>query len=116
MKPGEGTTVIGKSVTVRGEITGAEELFIDGKVDGTITLTESRLTIGPNAEVHAELVVQDLIVFGRHEGTIHASGKVELRQSAQVLGDVTAGRLSIEESASIRGKINLSGKGESVSN
>lgn len=115
MKPGEGATVIGKSVTIRGEITGSEELFLDGKVDGTITLTDSRLTIGPNANVHAELHVQDLIVFGRHEGTIVANGKVELRQSAQVLGDVTAARLSIEESASIRGKINLSGKDGSVS-
>ncbi len=111
MKPGEGTTVIGKSVTVRGEITGSEELYVDGKIDGTVRLTESRLTIGPNAQVHADLFVHDLVVFGLQEGPVVATGKVELRQTANLIGDVTAARLSIEESATIRGKINLSGSG-----
>lgn len=112
MKPAEGATVLGKSVTIRGEITGSEELYVDGIVDGTITLTESRLTIGPNAQVHAELHVHDLIVFGQHEGPVFATGRVELRQSARVLGNVSAARLSIEESASIRGKVELTGKEE----
>ena len=107
MKPAEGTTIVGKSVTIRGEITGSEELYIDGRVDGMITLTENRLTIGPNAQVRAELHVHDVVVFGYQEGSIHSTGKVELRQSAQVMGDITAARLSIEESASIQGKITL---------
>lgn len=112
MKPAEGTTVLGKSVTIRGEITGSEELYVDGTINGTITLTESRLTIGPNAQVQAELHVHDLIVFGQQEGQIFATGRVELRQGARVLGDVTAARLSIEESATIRGKVELTGKPE----
>ncbi len=110
MKPAEGTTVIGKSVTIRGEITGSEELYIDGRIDGKITLSENRLTIGPNAQVRAELHVHDLVVFGIQEGSIVSTGKVELRQTAQVLGDITAARLSIEESASVRGKVLLAGK------
>ncbi len=110
MKPTEGTTVIGKSVTIRGEITGSEELYIDGRIDGKITLSESRLTIGPNAKVRAELHVQDVVVFGSQEGAIFSTGKVELRQSAQVLGDITAARLSIEENASVRGKVMLAAK------
>ncbi len=110
MKPTEGSTVIGKSVTIRGEITGSEELYLDGKVDGKITLTENRLTIGPNAEVHAELHVHDIVIFGRQEGSIFSSGKVELRQSSQVLGDIEAARLSVEENASVRGKVSLSGR------
>ncbi len=110
MKPAEGATVIGKSVVVRGEVTGSEELYVDGKIDGVITLSESRLTIGPDAEVHAELHVHDLVVFGQQEGTISATGRVELRQNARVLGDVSAARLSIEESASFKGKVILTGR------
>lgn len=110
MKPAEGTTVIGKSVSIRGEITGSEELYIDGRVDGTITLTENRLTIGPNAQVRAELHVHDVLIFGLQEGSIQSTGKVELRQSAHVTGDITAARLSIEESASLRGKVTLAGR------
>lgn len=110
MKPAEGTTVIGKSVTIRGELTGSEELYLDGRIDGKITLTENRLTIGPNAQVRAELHVHDVVVFGYQEGAIISTGKVELRQSAQVMGDITASRLSIEENASVRGKVTLSGK------
>ncbi len=110
MKPAEGSTVVGKSVTIRGEITGSEELYLDGKVEGKITLTENRLTIGPNAEVHAELHVHDLVVFGYQEGAVHSTGKVELRQASQVLGDITAARLSIEESAQVRGKVMLAGR------
>ena len=109
MKPGESSTVLGKSVTVRGEITGSEDLYVDGTVHGTVTLTESRLTLGPAAQVNAELQVQDLVVFGKLEGTVVASGRVELRQTATVLGDVTASRLSIEDSAVIRGKVALTG-------
>ncbi len=109
MKPSESSTVLGKSVTIRGEITGSEDLYVDGVVHGTITLTESRLTLGPAAQVTAELHVQDLVVLGRLEGTVTASGRVDLRQSATLLGDVTAARLSIEDSAVIRGKVSLTG-------
>ncbi len=110
MKPAEGSTIVGKSVTIRGEITGSEELYLDGKVDGKITLTENRLTIGPNAQVHAELHVHDLVVFGYQEGPVFSTGKVELRQSSVVMGDITAARLSIEENASVRGKVTLAGR------
>ena len=109
MKPGESSTVLGTSVTIRGEITGSEDLYVDGTVTGTITLTDSRLTLGPAAKVNAELRVQDLVVFGTLEGTVTATGRVELRQTATLLGDVTAARLSIEDSAVIRGKVALTG-------
>ncbi len=109
MKPAEGSTVLGRSVTIRGEIVGSEDLFIDGKVDGTITLTESRLTLGANAEVMADLQVHDAVILGRYQGNIVASGRVELRQNGLLLGDVTAARLSIEESATMRGKVLLTG-------
>ncbi len=107
MKPAEGSTVIGKSVVVRGELSGNEDLYMDGDLEGTITLTESRLTIGPNARVLADITVRDLVVFGNLMGNVHATGRIDLRQSAVVNGDLFASRLSIEESAVIKGRVEL---------
>jgi cytoskeletal protein CcmA (bactofilin family) len=109
MTPAEGSTLIGKSVSIRGELAGSEDLFLDGRFEGTVTLTGSRLTVGPNAQVKADLNVRDIIVFGLVEGNIHATGRIELRQSAVVNGDIFAGRLSIEESATVRGRVELIG-------
>ena len=109
MKPAEGSTLIGKSVTIRGELSGSEDLFLDGLFEGTITLAESRLTVGPNAQVKADLKVRDLVVFGVVDGNVHATGRIELRQTAVVQGDIFASRLSIEESASVRGRVELTG-------
>ena len=109
MKPAEGSTVIGKSVNMRGELSGSEDLFLDGMFEGTISLTESRLTVAPNAQIKADLKVRDLIVFGMVDGNVHATGRIELRQTAVVHGDIFASRLSIEESASVRGRVELTG-------
>jgi len=111
MKPAEGSTVIGKSVVIHGELTGSEDLFMDGQIEGTITLTDSRLTIGPNAHVNADISVQDVIIFGRVDGNIRATGSIDLRQSAVLIGDVLAGRLAIEESAMIKGRVELNPTG-----
>ncbi len=108
MKPAEGSTVIGKSVTIRGEVSGKEDLYMDGTVEGTISLPESRLTLGPNAHVMADLSAHDVVIYGRVEGNIRATGRIELRESAQVKGDIVAERLSIEENATIKGKVELS--------
>ena len=107
MKPAEGSTVIGKSVIIRGELSGNEDLFIDGDVEGTVTLQESSLTIGPNARVRADVTVRDVTVFGHLTGNVKATGRVDLRQSALVKGDILAGRLSIEESAVLTGRVEL---------
>jgi cytoskeletal protein CcmA (bactofilin family) len=107
MKPAEGSTVIGKSVVIRGELSGNEDLYIDGDVEGTVTLPEGRLTIGPNARVRADINVRDVIIFGQVTGNVKATGRVDLRQSAIVKGDIHAGRLSIEESAVLTGRVEL---------
>jgi cytoskeletal protein CcmA (bactofilin family) len=113
MKPAEGSTVIGKSVIIRGELSGNEDLYIDGDVEGTVTLHESLLTIGPNARVRADINVRDVIVFGHLTGNVKATGRVDLRQSALVKGDILAGRLSIEESAVLTGRVELKASSES---
>lgn len=115
MKPNEGSTVIGKSVVVRGQVSGDEDLFLDGDLEGTITLTDNRLTIGPNARVQADLNLRDLVVFGQLTGNVRASGRVDLRQSAVVKGDIFSARLSIEESAVLQGRVELVASAPGVS-
>ncbi len=107
MKPPEGSTIIGKSVIIRGELSGKEDLYMDGVVEGTISLPESRLTVGPNARVLADLTARDVVIYGHVEGNIHATGRIELRSSAVVKGDIVAERLSIEENASVKGRVEL---------
>jgi len=98
---------IGKSVVIRGEVKGSEDLFVDGRIEGTISLSESRLTIGPNAVLAADLTARDVLVLGQVQGNIVASGRVELRAGCQVTGDVHALRLAIEDNAVFRGKVDL---------
>ena len=105
----DAATNIGKSVTIRGELSGTEDLVIDGIFSGSISLPESRLTVGPNAHITADLDVRDLVIFGAVDGNVKASGRIELRQTAVLNGDIVANRLSIEESASYRGKVELTG-------
>jgi cytoskeletal protein CcmA (bactofilin family) len=114
MKPADGSTVIGKSVVIRGELSGNEDLYIDGDIEGTITLSEGRLTIGPDARVVANVHARDVIIFGRLNGNVHASDRVELRHSAAVNGDIVAGRLSIEENAMLKGSVELKATGQSA--
>jgi cytoskeletal protein CcmA (bactofilin family) len=104
----EGTAAsIGKSVQIYGEVKGSEDLVVDGTIEGTITLTESRLTIGPNAHVQANVSARDVILLGELTGDIHASGRVELRAGSHLKGDIHAGRLAIEENAIFSGKVEL---------
>jgi cytoskeletal protein CcmA (bactofilin family) len=98
---------IGKSVQVRGEVRGSEDLIVDGFVEGTITLSGSRLTIGPHAKVQADVSARDVIVLGELNGNVTAIGRVELRSGSNLVGDIQASRLSIEENAGFSGKVDL---------
>jgi cytoskeletal protein CcmA (bactofilin family) len=114
MNPAEGSTVIGKSVVIQGELSGNEDLYIDGDIEGTITLKENLLTIGPNARVRADIHVRDVVIFGHLTGNVQAAGRVDLRQSAFVSGDILAGRLCIEESAVLTGRVELKASSEAI--
>jgi cytoskeletal protein CcmA (bactofilin family) len=98
---------IGKSVQVRGEVRGSEDLIVEGFVEGTITLSGSRLTIGPHAKVQADVSARDVIVLGELNGNVTAIGRVELRSGSNLVGDIQASRLSIEENAGFSGKVDL---------
>jgi cytoskeletal protein CcmA (bactofilin family) len=98
---------IGKSVVICGEVKGSEDLIVDGRVEGTVTLTESRLTIGPTANVQADLFARDVLIQGQVQGNVVASGRVELRAGCIVEGDIRALRLAVEDNAVFRGKVDL---------
>ena len=98
---------LGKTVVIRGEVKGNEDLIIDGRVEGTIQLGDNRLTIGATAEVAADVSARDVLVLGRLKGNIIAAGRAELRAGCLVEGDVLAHRLSIEDNAVLRGKVDL---------
>ena len=98
---------IGKSVVIRGEVKGSEDLIVDGRVEGTVCLIDSRLTIGPNANVAADLSAKDVLVLGQVLGNVVASGRVELRAGCMVEGDIRALRLAVEDNAVFRGKVDL---------
>lgn len=101
------TAHIGKSVVIRGELTGSEDLFIDGQVEGTIELKGNRLTIGPNGQVKANVNARGVVIQGKLDGNIIASDRVDLKQSAVVLGDVTTQRISIEDGAYFKGGVDI---------
>lgn len=113
----EGTAAsIGKSVQIYGELKGSEDLVIDGTIEGTITLSGSRLTIGPNAHVQANVSARDVVILGTLTGDITASGRVELRAGANLKGDIHAARLSIEENAVLSGKVDLTSTERAAAN
>jgi cytoskeletal protein CcmA (bactofilin family) len=98
---------IGKSVIICGEVKGSEDLIVDGRVEGTVNLSESRLTIGPSADVAADLSAKDVLVLGHVQGNVVASGRVELRAGCVMEGDIRALRLAVEDNAVFRGKVDL---------
>ncbi len=98
---------IGKSVVIKGELSGSEDLYVDGNVEGKIELRNHSLTVGPNGNVKADVIAKAIVVQGKLDGTVNASERVELRKSAVVTGDVTTQRIAIEEGAFLKGKVDI---------
>lgn len=96
---------VSQGIKIKGELTGSEDLFIDGVVDGKVTLTNSTLTVGPNATVKAEIIAKELVVRGRAEGKFTASQRVQIWHTARVEGDIKSERISIEEGAEMHGRL-----------
>jgi cytoskeletal protein CcmA (bactofilin family) len=105
--PASGLAQIGKSVFVKGELSGSEDLYVDGQVEGSIALKANNLTVGPNGQVKASVEAKGVVVQGRVEGNISASDRVELRKSANVVGDISTQHISIEEGAYLKGKVEI---------
>ena len=96
---------ISQGITIKGEVTGSEDLFVDGQVDGKLNLTNGSLTIGPNGRVKADISAREVIVRGKVEGKVSGRDKVALWSTGQVNGEVQTDRLAIEDGALLRGRV-----------
>lgn len=101
------STILGKSVIVKGHIISHEDLTIDGEVEGIVELKERRLTVGPNGKVMAGIKTREIVVFGSINGTIEASDRIDLRKGASVVGDIRAARIVIEDGAYFKGNVDI---------
>src|SRR5437899_8981908 len=102
---------IGKSVVIKGELNGSEDLTIEGHVEGTIQLREHVLTIGPNGRIKAQVFAKSVIVLGEVMGNVTASDKVDIRDNGSVDGDIVSPRVAIAEGAHFRGSVDMQRKG-----
>jgi cytoskeletal protein CcmA (bactofilin family) len=98
---------IGKSLFIKGEITGSESLFVDGKVEGSINLAGNRVTIGRNGQVSANITAREIVVLGKVRGNVSATDRVDIRAEGSLSGDVSAARISIEDGAFFKGGIDI---------
>ena len=104
---------IGKSLIVKGEVSGSESLYIDGKVEGAINLPGNRVTVGRNGQVAANISAREVVVLGKVRGNVHASDRVDIRAEGSLTGDVAAARISIEDGAYFKGGIDIRKPGDS---
>ncbi len=98
---------IGKSLIVKGEVSGSESLYIDGKVEGAINLPGNRVTVGRNGQVAANIMAREIVVLGKVRGNCQASDRVDIRSEGSLTGDVIAARISIEDGAFFKGGIDI---------
>ncbi len=98
---------IGKSLVIKGEVTGSESLYIDGKIEGTISLAGNRVTVGRNGQVSANITAREIVVLGKVRGNMTASDRVDIRSEGSLTGDVAAQRISIEDGAFFKGGIDI---------
>jgi cytoskeletal protein CcmA (bactofilin family) len=98
---------IGKSLVIKGEVSGSESLYIDGRVEGSINLSGNRVTIGRNGVVAANVVAREIVVIGKLKGNLTASDRVDIRNEGSLTGDVVAQRISIEDGAFFKGGIDI---------
>jgi cytoskeletal protein CcmA (bactofilin family) len=106
---------IGKSVVIKGELNGSEDLTIEGHVEGTIQLRDHVLTIGPNGKIKAQVFAKAVIVLGEVTGNVTASDKVDIRDNGSVDGDIVSPRVAIAEGAHFRGSVDMQRKGAAAS-
>ena len=105
---------IGKSLVIKGEVTGSESLYIDGRVEGSINLAGNRVTVGRNGVVSANINAREIVILGKVRGNLNATDRVDIRNEGSLTGDVIAQRISIEDGAFFKGGIDIRKPGQKV--
>jgi cytoskeletal protein CcmA (bactofilin family) len=103
---------IGRTLVIKGEITGSEALYIDGRIEGKIIMPESRVTIGRNGKVDASIQAREVVVMGKVTGNIDCSDRVDIRAEGSVAGDISTVRISVEDGAALKGGIQVKSEGK----
>jgi cytoskeletal protein CcmA (bactofilin family) len=105
--PAQSAAHLGSSLEIKGQITGAEDLQIDGKVDGPISLRGHELTVGSTARLNSEIHAGEVIVSGKVVGNVHARGRVDIKKDGSIIGDISSARICIEDGAHFKGRIEI---------
>jgi len=107
-----GTARLGGSLHVKGEITGNEDLHIDGSVEGLVQLEDRKLTIGASAKLTADIIAREVVVYGNVKGNLRARDRIEIKKDGSVIGDLTTARIMIEDGAYFKGSIEIDKSGD----
>lgn len=103
---------IGRTLVIKGEISGSEALYIDGRIEGKIIMPESRVTIGRNGKVDASIQAREVVIMGKVTGNIECSDRVDIRAEGSVSGDISTSRISVEDGAALKGGIQVRSEGK----
>ena len=106
-KPADNLVDLGKFVTIKGELSAAEDLTLYGQMEGSIRLPEHTLTVGPGADIKAEVVAKAVVIMGAVIGNVTAAEKIDIRATGSLVGDLASPRLAIAEGGSIRGRVEM---------
>jgi cytoskeletal protein CcmA (bactofilin family) len=98
---------IGRTLVIKGEVTGAESLFIDGRVEGKISFPENRVTIGRNGNVTANITAKEVVIMGKVHGNVECEDRLDIRSEGLLAGDVITHRISVEEGAILKGGVEV---------
>jgi cytoskeletal protein CcmA (bactofilin family) len=98
---------IGRTLVIKGEVSGSESLYIDGRVEGTLTFNDHRVTVGRNGVVAANIAAREVVIMGKVTGNIQCTDRVDIRSEGSLTGDVVSQRISVEDGALLRGSVQL---------
>ena len=98
---------IGRTVVIKGEVSGNESLYIDGRVEGSVTFRDHRVTVGRNGVVQANISAREVVIMGKVTGNVECSDRVDIRSEGTLNGDVVSARISVEDGAMLRGSVQL---------
>jgi cytoskeletal protein CcmA (bactofilin family) len=98
---------IGRSLVIKGEVTGAESLFIDGRVEGSINFPDNRVTVGRNGNVAANITAKEVVIMGKVQGNVECEDRLDIRSEGVLSGDVITHRISVEEGAILKGGVEV---------
>lgn len=105
---------LGASLHVKGEITGNEDLSVDGSVEGLIQLEDRKLTVGASAKITADIIAREVVVYGNVKGNLRARDRIEIKKDGSVVGDLTTARIMIEDGAYFKGSIEIDKSGDAA--